>query len=131
MTIEKIIEYTIGYKPELVKKEEVFFEVLPDDVSVRINYLGMERDFEVQFGEWFPVEWKDEEEEDTYVPFTTEFLMQSFQSFADINICIECDGEGYYDVLQMCYKSASDCCGGCSRTVQCDCSKHTKLFPYE
>lgn len=131
MTIEKIVQYTIGYKPTLVKKNEVFFEPLPDDTSIRINYLGMERDFEVEFGEWFPIEWKDEEEEDTYEPFTTKDLMLFFQSFVDINICIECEGKGYYIVYQECTKPASDCCGACERVVQCDCSKHTKLFPYE
>lgn len=131
MTIEKIVQYTIGYKPTLVKKNEVFFEPLPDDKSIRINYLGMERDFEVEFGEWFPIEWKDEEEEDTYEPFTTKDLMLFFPSFVDVNICIECEGKGHYEVFQMCGKPASDCCGGCSRVVQCDCSKYTKLFPYE
>ena len=131
MTIEKIVQYTIGYKPTLVKKNEVFFEPLPDDKSIRINYLGMERDFEVEFGEWFPIEWKDEEEEDAYEPFTTKDLMLFFPSFVDVNICIECDGKGHYMVYQECTKSASDCCGSCSREVQCDCSKYTKLFPYE
>lgn len=131
MTIEKIVQYTIGYKPTLVKKNEVFFEPLPDDKSIRINYLGMERDFEVEFGEWFPIEWKDEEEEDTYEPFTTKDLMLFFPSFVDVNICIECEGKGHYMVYQECTKPASDCCGACERVVQCDCSKHTKLFPYE
>jgi len=128
MTQEKIIQYVIGYKPEVYHFDEVVFEVLPDDVSVRVNYLGMERDFYVFMKEWFPVEWKDEEEEDAYIPFTTKDLMNFFETFRDINICIECDGKGYYEVFQECTRPASECCGGCSRTEECNCLDSDKLF---
>lgn len=129
MTQEKIIQYVIGYKPEVYHFDEVVFEVLPDDVSIRINYLGMERDFYVFMKEWFPVEWKDDEEEDSYEPFTTKHLMNFFFSFDEVNICVECEGKKYYEVLQECSKPLSECCGGCSRTVQCNCLESDKLFP--
>lgn len=128
MTREKIIEYVIGYKPEIFHYDEVVFEVLSDDVSIRINYLGMERDFYVFMKEWFPIEWKDDEEEDSYEPFTTRQLMQLFKQFDEINICIECDGKGYYEVFQQCGKPASDCCGGCVRKEECYCLESDKLF---
>ena len=128
MTREKVIEYTIGYKPEVYHFDELVFEALSDDVSIRINYLGMERDFYVFMKEWFPVEWKDDEEIDTYEPFTTKDLMSFFDSFQEINICIECEGKGQYEVFQECGKSASECCGGCSRIEKCDCVESDKLF---
>jgi hypothetical protein len=128
MTREKVIEYTIGYKPEVFHYDEVVFESLNDDVSIRINYLGMERDFYVFMKEWFPLDWKDDEEEDTYEPFTTRQLMQMFEQFDEINICTECYGEGFYEVFQGCSRPASDCCGGCTRKEVCNCLESDKLF---
>lgn len=126
MTKKKIIMYTIGYEPEIYKFDDVVFEVL-DESSIRINYLGMERDFEVFMQEWFPTEWKDDEEEQLYIPFTTEELMNMFESFKNVNICNDCSGNGYYEELEECYKPASECCGGCYKKDLCDCTD--LIFP--
>lgn len=129
MTREKIVEYIIGYKPEMYKFDDVTFEVLKGDTSVRANYLGMERDFYVEFGEWFPTEWKDDEECDSYEPFTTREINTFFNSFSQLNICTDCDGAGWYEVYQECTRPASECCGGCVEKVECYCSDESKLFP--
>ena len=43
-----------------------------------------------------------------------------FTDFRNKNICQECMGEGYVDVL-TCFKPASECCGGCYKPEKCDC----------
>lgn len=129
MTIEKLIEYVIGYKTERIKEEEIKFDLLSNN-SIRIDYLGMKRDFEVEGDEWFPLYWKDEEEEDTYISFHTDWLMKEFSSFARINFCTVCEGEGYYEKFIECGKPASSCCGSCTKTYECDCETEDRIFPY-
>jgi hypothetical protein len=131
MTEEKIIEYVIGYKPEIFKKDAIVFEITQDELEISINYLGMERHFYVEFSEWYPVVWKDDEEEDFYIPFTTEQLMKYFPLFRKINICKDCEGEGSYeqDTTHLCTRRMNDCCGGCSKMVECDCDNNSKIFP--
>lgn len=131
MTEEKIVEYVIGYKPEIFKKDEVLFEII-DESSIRINYCGMIRDFFVEFEEWFPIEWKDDYEESFYIPFSTQDLMRFFKSFADINECTECEGNGYVesDISHRCTTRMSDCCGGCTAKIECECDNNQRIFTY-
>jgi len=41
--------------------------------------------------------------------------------------CRECNGTGYYE-HSFCFKPASECCGGCTRFVQCDCDNGIKYY---
>jgi hypothetical protein len=52
-----------------------------------------------------------------------------FEHFVELNVCESCNGDGYYesDESYACSKPASECCGGCSVTVQCECEIP---FPY-
>lgn len=34
--------------------------------------------------------------------------------------CEECDGDGYIEIGPECMKPASMCCGGCTKTVECE-----------
>ena len=52
-----------------------------------------------------------------------------FEHFLELNVCEYCNGDGYYesDSSSACTKPASECCGGCSVTIECECEIP---FPY-
>jgi hypothetical protein len=39
----------------------------------------------------------------------------------DYVLCDKCEDAGWVEELQTCGKSFGDCCGGCTRTVKCEC----------
>ncbi len=45
--------------------------------------------------------------------------------------CDECYGTGYVDVGPDCWKPASECCGGCYKTIECDVCNGTGLIDDE
>jgi hypothetical protein len=43
--------------------------------------------------------------------------------------CPQCDGDGHYESGPECFKPASECCGGCYKTYQCEtCSGSGKVM---
>lgn len=120
MTREKVIRHVIGYTPEFVKESDVVFEII-NQTRLKINWNGMERVFEVFLSEWNPIDLDDDVDEDVAYCFTTRDLMQLFSNFREINVCNDCLGTGYYEEREECYKSASECCGGCYVQISCDC----------
>ena len=47
--------------------------------------------------------------------------MMKFPSFVPFVVCEECDGKGFYKDRDCNVGSASECCGGCEVTHDCDC----------
>ena len=45
--------------------------------------------------------------------------------------CDECEGTGYYDVLDYCLKPISECCGGCTHEVKCETCNGTGYVELE
>lgn len=126
MTRENVIRHVIGYKPEFVKDSDVVFEII-NQTRLNINYLGMERVFEVFLSEWNPIEIDEDIDEDVAYCFTTKDLMHLFSHFREINVCNDCLGSGYVEVIKECYKPASECCGGCTEKELCECND--LIFP--
>jgi len=126
MTRENVIRHVVGYKPDFVKDSDVSFEII-NHSRLKINWNGMERTFEVFLSEWNPIDLDDEFDEDVAYCFTTKDLMQLFSHFREINVCNDCLGTGYYEQRKECFKSASECCGGCYENVLCDCVD--SIFP--
>lgn len=57
---------------------------------------------------------------------TIEEFEDAFDGFAELNVCQDCEGEGYTEYGPTCSLPASMCCGGCYEKIECEC-KH-KLF---
>lgn len=112
MNAVEIIEKVIGYNPRKVAKEEVEFTFLSKE-SLTINYRGMTRDFIVDSSYVY-------EEEGNKILFETSDLML-FPRFEELNECEDCNGQGYTEEFVGCTKPASECCGGCTANVKCDC----------
>jgi len=52
--------------------------------------------------------------------FSASELMK-FDTFKNVNSCEECNGDGYVDIYIECGKPASQCCGGCTTPIECEC----------
>ena len=58
------------------------------------------------------------DEEGNYL-FDANELMK-FKTFKELNTC-ECGGIGYIEEFIECGKPSSECCGGCTRDIECEC----------
>ena len=121
MEKEKLMSYVLGYRPDYIDESEVVFTFL-NQSELQINWRGISRKFCVYGTEWCPIEQEDDEWFDNGYCFETSDLME-FTSFKEENACTSCDGKGYYedDVTHLCTKRMSDCCGGCTAKVECEC----------
>ena len=115
-----IIKHVVKHKLRMVNNEEVEFE-LDNYGGIIIRYDGSERSFYVDGNEWF-VSDVDEFEEGGCLFTTTDLMM--YDSFAELNECQDCFGEGFYetDVSYECTTYIGDCCGGCTSEVACECT---------
>lgn len=57
---------------------------------------------------------------------TISEMESAFDGFEKINVCEDCNGEGYTEYGPVCSKPASMCCGGCYQKIECECEN--KLF---
>ena len=121
MEKEKLMSYVLGYKPDYIDESEVVFTFL-NQSELQINWRGISRKFCVYGTEWCPIEQEDDEWFDNGYCFETSDLME-FENFKEENTCVHCNGKGYYedDATHLCTKRMSDCCGGCTRKVECEC----------
>ncbi len=117
MEKEKLMSYVLGYKPDYIDESEVVFTFL-NQSELQINWRGISRKFCVYGTEWCPIEQEDDGFDNGYC-FETEDLME-FSNFEEENTCIHCNGKGTQETL-YCTKPASECCGSCYETEECDC----------
>lgn len=82
MTINKFMKILCGECPQFFNPEDVLFSII-DDTTIEIFYQNHSRKFFVEHDEWFPVEFIDDNEEDTYELFTTRNLMDYFVNFEE------------------------------------------------
>lgn len=64
-------------------------------------------------------EYQEVESEDVLENITDE-LDRNDTQYTVFKICKECEGEGEYEVMKYCFKPMSECCGGCTETVECE-----------
>jgi hypothetical protein len=121
MEKEKLMSHVLGYKPDYIDENEVQFNFI-NEAELEITWRGISRKFCVYGAEWCPIEQEDDEWFDDGYCFETEDLME-FTNFEEQNKCVHCDGKGYYedDISHSCTTRMSDCCGGCTKSVICDC----------
>lgn len=115
-----IIKHVVKHKLRMVNNEEVEFE-LDNYGGIIIRYDGSERSFYCDGNEWFASD-VDEFEQGGCLFTTTDLMM--YDSFAELNECQDCFGEGFYeaDVSYECTTYIGDCCGGCTSEVACECT---------
>ena len=118
MEKEKLMSYVLVYKPDYIDESEVVFTLL-NQSELQINWRGISRKFCVYGTEWCPIEQEDDEWFDNGYCFETSDLMQ-FTNFEEENTCVHCNGKGTQQRL-YCTKSASECCGSCYETEECEC----------
>ena len=112
LEVEKILSFVLGYEPRRIEPCEVYFHFINDE-EIGIEWRGIRRDFMVYDGVVY------DSENDTSL-FDIIDLNQ-FEDFRRKNTCPDCDGEGFVEVQAVCHKPASDCCGGCTEMVDCEC----------
>ena len=115
MTAVDIIKNVVGRRPRKVANEKVRF-FFQSKESLVIEYNGVSKEFQLFDTTWFDI--NDEEFENPL--FETKQLM-IFPDFEEQNECEDCHGEGYTEEFIGCSRPASECCGGCTANVICEC----------
>jgi len=49
-------------------------------------------------------------------------ILKEFEGFDEANTCKHCEGEGTI-LVDDCKNNSNECCGGCFKSVPCDCEK--------
>ena len=100
--------------------ESISFEFISNEnLIMNDNYNGIKAMLEMVDGIAYSV--NDEE-------ICTVLDLELFTDFSESNVCVYCFGEGFTEERKECWKQASDCCGGCTEYVECECKPY---YDYE
>jgi len=47
-----------------------------------------------------------------------------YKFIEDYTFCNKCDDSGWTEEIGVCDRAVSDCCGGCSKPVKCECNNN-------
>lgn len=111
--VDSLFKKVFGYLPEHFNPKEITFSGNDNSGLLKISYEENSEELLVTENNELL------NENDEFVIYFSDLYI--FPTFEEFNTCPSCNGEGYTEEFIGCSRPASDCCGGCTAKVECDC----------